>query len=40
MNSKPLNAKAAKEMRAKVLTQYPNLEKDIDTLWPKKASIL
>ena len=40
MNSQPMNAKGAKTMRAKVLETYPNLQKHMEEVWPKKASVL
>ena len=39
MNSQPMKAANAKQLRVRVLETYPNLKDHMDTLWPKNAKV-
>lgn len=40
LNSTQISQKEAKAVRSRVLETYPQSEEFIDTLWPKKESVL
>jgi hypothetical protein len=39
LNNHPLKSSAAKAVRAKLVEQFPNIEKYLDEIWPKKAKV-